>query len=97
MTHAEDEHSFLEALRQAHEFPCRYTFKVIGENTTVFMARAIEVVRLVLPRAVPETSTRESRYGKAQSVTLVVEVPSAELVVAIHKGLGRIPGTKLVL
>jgi uncharacterized protein len=97
MTPPDDESSFLDALRAVHAFPGPYTFKVIGENTDLFTARVLQVVRLALPAAIPSTTTRQSRHGKVQSVTLVVEVPSAEAVVAIYKALRLVPGTNMVL
>jgi putative lipoic acid-binding regulatory protein len=97
MTAPSDDERFLMALEQVHAFPCRYTFKVIGDYTPDFQAQALEVVGFVVPDAVPETSARLSSGGTAQSVTVVVEVPSAQVVVAIHKALGRLPGAKVGL
>lgn len=97
MTNSPSDQSFLDALHQVHDFPCRYTFKVIGDNTDVFLARVLEVVRLAIPDELPATSTRESKSGKARSVTVVVVAPSAEVVVDIHRQLGRIPGSRYVL
>lgn len=97
MTAPTDDERFLAALEDVHDFPCEYTFKVIGENTPTFTARALEVVRLAVPDAMPATRMRPSSGGNMQSVTLVVQVPSALVVLAIHKGLGRIPGARVVL
>ena len=87
----------IEALNEAHEFPCRYVFKVIGPNDSEFTEGAVAVVRAALPNQEPELSRRETKSGGSQSVTLVVEATSAEVVASIHEALGRIPRVRFVL
>lgn len=93
-----DRQSSLEVLRQVHEFPGPFVFKVIGENTPDFLARVVQAVVVVAgPTTLPAVRTRQSSGGKHQSVTLTVRVKSAEGVLDIYEFLGCIDGVRLLL
>lgn len=88
---------FLQTLEAAHEFPGPYTFKIIGDNGPTLMDSAMAVVRSSLPRATPEVSVRESGKGNHQSITVIVEVPNAEVVHDIYASLKTLPGLRMLL
>jgi uncharacterized protein len=93
-----DRQASLEVLRQVHEFPGPYVFKVIGENTPDFVARVVQVAVVVLgPTTVPAVSIRHSSGGKHQSVTLTVLVNDAERVLDIYQFLGLVSGVRFLL
>jgi putative lipoic acid-binding regulatory protein len=88
----------LEVLRQVHEFPGPYVFKVIGENTPDFIAQVLQAVVVVLgPRATPGVTTRQSSGGKHLSVTVRVQLEDAETVLRIYELLGKLPGVRFIL
>ncbi|HET6347162.1 MAG TPA: DUF493 domain-containing protein, partial [Myxococcota bacterium] len=88
----------LAVLRQVHEFPGPYVFKVIGENTPDFVARVVQAAVVILgPRSLPDVSIRHSSGGKHQSVTLTVRVKSAEGVLEIYELLGAVAGVRFLL
>lgn len=88
----------LEVLKQVHQFPGPYVFKVIGENSADFVARVVQVAVLVLgPRSRPNVSLRTSKGGKHQSITLTVKVEDAERVLDIYEGLQGLTGVRFLL
>ena len=93
-----DRQTSLAVLRQVHEFPGPYVFKVIGENTPDFVARVVQAAVVILgPRSLPDVSIRHSSGGKHQSVTLTVRVKSAEGVLEIYELLGAVAGVRFLL
>lgn len=88
---------YLEKLRAAHNFPCEYMFKLIGDNTNALIQTAMNHVLAVLPGSTPEVSCRESAKGNHQSVTIVVEVPDAETVEALYLRFRTVTGVKVLL
>lgn len=93
----EEKQRFIETLEAVHEFPGRYTFKLIGHNAPALQEGALEILRAELPGAEPEISRRESEKGKHVSVTLTVEVPSADLVHDLYVSFRKLPGMKVLL
>ena len=93
-----DRQTSLDALNQAHAFPVPFMFKVIGENSPAFIAQVVQAAVNVLgPRVTPEVTTRESSGGRHQAVSMVVEVPSAEQVLAVYDVLRGLAGVKMLL
>jgi putative lipoic acid-binding regulatory protein len=94
----QDREASLNALNEAHVFPGPFMFKVIGENSPVFVAQVVQAAVGVLgPQERPEVTIRESSGGRHQAVTMVVTVPDAERVLEIWAILGGLPGVKMVL
>jgi uncharacterized protein len=89
--------AYIERLEAAHEFPCRYTFKVIARNGQDVVEAARAVVLSVFPEVIPETSRRESSRGRHQSITLIVPVPDARSVARIYQRLHALVGVHMVL
>jgi uncharacterized protein len=88
----------LRALNDCHQFPCPFTFKVIGENSADFVARVMQAAVVVLgPTTYPNIRTRESAKGKHQAVTMVVEVGSAERVLDVYAALQGVSGVRFLL
>ncbi len=88
----------LRALNDCHRFPCPFMFKVIGENTPDFVARVVQAAVMVLgPNVYPEVRTRESAKGKHQSVTMVVDVETAEGVLDVYAALQGLAGVRFLL
>ena len=89
--------TFLEKLRTAHDFPCEYTFKLIGDNTQALRDGAVAQVRAVFPELIPTVSIRQSSKARHQSITIDVLLPNAESVVLLYTRFRRLPGLKMML
>jgi putative lipoic acid-binding regulatory protein len=88
----------LELLRSTHQFPCRFTFKVIGRCEADFVLRAVAAVSRALPEgALPVHSSRQTASGRHIAVTIEPEVASAEQVLEIYALLRRLEGLVLLL
>lgn len=87
----------LERLRDVHEFPGPFMFKVIGPNTDVFVAQVVQSVINALGAVQPQVSTRESSGAKHVSVTVEVQVESAEHVLEVYAGFQSVDGVRFVL
>jgi uncharacterized protein len=87
----------LELLERTHDFPCPYTFKVIGKVDNGFSARVVAAVREELHAdADPPFRLREARGGRHVSVTLEPVMQTAEQVLAVYRRIGLIAGLVLV-
>ena len=90
--------SSLETLRETHTFPCPYEFKVIGMNSSRFVARVVQVgVSRVGEAASPRIATKESSKGKYVSVSMELEMQDAETILEIYEGFEDIDEVKVVL
>jgi len=93
-----DRNTILERLRDVHSFPGEYIFKVIGENSDVFVTRVVQATINVLGSgAQPDISTRESSGGKHLSVTLTVNVDTAEAILDVYEVIQQIDGVRFLL
>lgn len=93
-----DRQSKLETLRQVHQFPGIYVFKIIGENTPDFFARVLQSAIIVMgPQSMPEVTTRDSSGGKHQSVTLRIAVDSPEQVLDLYEAFATVVGVRFIL
>lgn len=82
-----------ELLEQRHSFPCRYTFKVIGEADEGFQLRVTECVQRELrTNVVPPSSVRETKGGRHQSVTVEPTCPDADAVLRLYTELRKVEG-----
>lgn len=87
-----------ELLEARHQFPCRYTFKVIGSSSNNFTARVVAGVRDELRLEVdPPYSLRQTRNGDHISVTLEPMCDSSQQVLAIYGRLTGLDGLVLLL
>lgn len=88
----------VELLNDTHAFPGTYTFKVIGECDPFFPGRVAGAVQEEMKwNKEPAFSVRKSETGKHQSVTLEIEMKSAEEVHVVYKRLLNVPGVLLLL
>src|SRR5690554_6741139 len=83
MTDTNSKSEFLERLRDVHDFPGPFMFKVIGTNSDVFVAQVVQAVINVLGNVEPQVKTRESSAGNHMAGTVVVPVQKAEAVLVI--------------
>ena len=87
-----------ELLEATHEFPCRYTFKVIGRDELDFSARTLHALREVIELSGdPQTSARRTANGKHVAVTVEVEIDSADEVLQVYARLQKLEGLELLL
>ncbi len=75
---------FQKLLDDQNEWPTDYTFK--------FIAPAARVDELKAVFGQVDLSVRESRKGKYQSVTAVMNMHSSDEVVAMYHAVGKIDG-----
>ncbi|MFT4604587.1 MAG: putative lipoic acid-binding regulatory protein [Rhodothermales bacterium] len=75
---------FQKLLDDQNEWPTDYIFKFIAPATRVDELKAVF--------GQVELSVRESRKGKYQSVTAVMNMHSSDEVLAIYHAVGRIDG-----
>lgn len=88
---------FLESLREVHDFPGPFMFKVIGGNSDAFVANVVQAVINALGEVEPEVKTRESSGGKHVAVTVDVSVESAEAVLDVYSAFQMVEGVRFVL
>lgn len=87
-----------ELLESRHAFPCRYTFKVIGESSNNFTARVVSAVRRELQLDVdPPFSFRQTRNGHHIAVTLEPVCDSSQQVLAVYGRLTGMDGLVMLL
>lgn len=88
---------FIEKLNAAHEFPCSYTFKLIGPAEAQIEKDALAIVEAEMPGTPPIVSTRHSANGNHLSVTLVLPMPDAETVANMYERFNAIEGLHMML
>lgn len=75
----------LDLLTSTHQFPGKYSFKVIGHRGDDFAGRVVAVVRAELQQAFDSPyQTRETASGRHVSVTIEPWIESPEQVLAIY-------------
>lgn len=88
----------IEILEASHDFPCSYTFKVIGVAGDNFTGRIIACVRDELGINVdPPFSIRNTKNGKHVSISLEPECESPQKVIAIYSRLSGMEGVVMLL
>lgn len=88
----------IELLESTHNFPCRYTFKIIGENVDDFPGRVVEAMRTALEASVnPPHTLRETAGGRHVSVSMEPVLRSANQVLEAYRALYATSGVVLIL
>ncbi len=88
----------LQLLEARHNFPCEYTFKVIGTAAGNFTARVVAIVRDELRMDLdPPYTFREARNGLHIAVTLEPRCETPQQVLAIYSRLTGIDGLVMLL
>jgi putative lipoic acid-binding regulatory protein len=88
----------IELLNATHDFPCEYTFKVIGSSRDEFVGRVVAVVRQAMgPDQEVPYSTRKTPAGKHVAVTLQPTVASAEQVLDVYGHIATVSGIVLTM
>ncbi len=80
------------------QFPCEFPIKIMGAGRPDFRARVVELVRrhaADLDEA--RVRVRDSRTGRYQSVTVVVNARSRAQLDALYRELSGHPGVSMVL
>lgn len=90
---AEDRARSLALLESQHAFPGKFAVKVVGRD--LLPTALIEVVG-GLGAQVVAVGERASRQGTYRSFNLELWVPSAEVVLEVYAGLGKVPGVLTV-
>jgi putative lipoic acid-binding regulatory protein len=87
-----------ELLETRHQFPCAFTFKVIGYADSNFTARVVSCVRDELQLAAdPPFSLRSTAHGRHVAVTLEPLCASSQQVLAIYARLSGLDGLVMLL
>ncbi|NIQ39119.1 MAG: DUF493 family protein [Proteobacteria bacterium] len=90
----------INLLKQCHAFPGPYVFKVIGDNTPAFAEAVLSEVSKELGEWIPQgahVQRRESSGGKYLSITLRVEVESAEQVLRFYERFSKLTGLRSLM
>ena len=88
----------VEVLEAHHEFPCAYTFKVIGTAEGGFTGRVISCVRDELNlEADPPMSIRTTKSGNHVAITLEPVCETPQQVIAIYSRLTGMDGIVMLL
>lgn len=88
----------VEVLESRHQFPCRFTFKIIGSATDNFVARTLAAVRTELElQADPPCSIRQTAKGRHVSITLEPDCETAEQVRAVYRRVLTLEGLVMLL
>lgn len=88
----------IELLESRHDFPCHYTFKVIGSAADNFAARVVALVRDELQMEEdPPFTFRSARNGLHIAVTLEPCCESSQQVLAIYSRLTGMNGLVILL
>lgn len=88
----------LELLESTHTFPCRYTFKAIGESNDHFVGRVLAAVKTRLDEsAEPSFSCRKTSGGRHVCVTIEPDVQTAQHVLEIYAELVSVDGLVMLL
>ncbi|MEM7810639.1 MAG: DUF493 domain-containing protein [Planctomycetota bacterium] len=87
-----------ELLDTTHDFPCEFTFKVIGKDERGFAARVVAAIRESVCLATdPPFRVRRTSSGRHMCVTVEPRVPHADAVLEAYAEIKRIDGVVMVL
>ncbi len=86
----------LRLLEACHEFPCRYTFKIIGPNRPDWFTSVRQAAENVLDAA--ELKVAGSSSGNNyQSLSLEAHMENARQVMEVYAALKNVPEVKMLL
>lgn len=83
-------------LKDLLEFPCSFTFKVMGENKPELADRIVEVIQRHAPGDYTPKVTPSSK-GTYSAVSVNITATSIEQVETLYKELGEIDIVRVVL
>lgn len=87
-----------ELLEATHEFPCPYTFKVIGKANEKFVQDVVAAVRTGLALEFdPPYQSRESSGGRHIALTFEPITHNPEQVLAVYAEIQQTEGVILLL
>ncbi|MCA8988861.1 MAG: DUF493 domain-containing protein [Planctomycetaceae bacterium] len=79
-----------DLLEATHQFPCPYTFKIIGEANEQFIEEIVGAVRLALELEFdPPYQQRESAGGRHVALTFEPMMQSSEEVLAVYSEIQK--------
>lgn len=87
--------SFQEKLEATHSFPCSYAFKVIGHQGRGLAEGAAAIAQAMGRTA--SISSRPSKKGRFESVTVAFQVTSAAEVEDVYQKLRALDGAQMLL
>lgn len=83
-------------LHELLEFPCSFTYKVMGDADP----KLVEDVMKVVCHHIPGTETptiKESSKGNYHSVSVTIHAENIDQIETLYKELGELPCVKMVL
>jgi putative lipoic acid-binding regulatory protein len=93
-----DDYSLQELLESHHEFPGVYRIKVIGVTDNDFENRVVQAVIAALPSPSDlDYSARTTPSGRHVSLTLEVNVQTADEVLRIYERIRPVEGLTMLL
>lgn len=82
----------------ALDYPCTYPFKMVFQSRSTLAIEVEEVLRLALgDERQWDLALRPSRTGKYVSLTVTLNVESADEIERLHHALGAVPGVMVTL
>ncbi len=87
-----------ELLLETHDFPCPYTFKVIGESGDEFVQNIVAAVRFGMKYDFdPPFQTKQTAAGRYVSLTFEPVVENPDQILAVYAELQQQQGVILLL
>ena len=87
----------IELLKATHNFPCSFTFKVIGKSTDQFRASVLEVIVRYTKEEQPPHTIRETPGGRHVSITAEPFIAEAVHVLEIYEQLQALDDVVMLL
>lgn len=87
----------IDLLNATHDFPCAFTFKIIGKHHQEFVQEVIDVVSHFDINEDLEHSTRETPGGRHVSITLELTIGDANQVLVTYDRLKALDGVVMLL
>ena len=92
----------IELLNATHDFPCSFTFKVIGSSSDGFVHRVLStVIRIVgdgnQGLESPPHEVKQTPQGRHMSITVEPHVNTAEQVLLVYEELRSLDGVVMLL
>ncbi len=83
-------------LRDLLEFPCEFTFKVVGANRNDLSEDVIACVQKII-KGDYQTTSKPSAKGTYQSVSIKVYATNIDQIETLYQDLAKIKGVRMVL